>query len=167
MKLILPLMLLASVTAHAQTLEVRASQVTCAELQRTLAENGALIVVKKILFFKDKTFVRHSDSCSSDQYKKTFTFKTIDEKHCEAGEICRYIPTPSEDTGYSGGSSSDYGGYYGGGTSGWSSGGGSSYDPPSSSDRGSRYDPPSSSDRGPRYDPPSSGDRGSRYCPSC
>lgn len=147
-------------SAFAEVPSIRASKVTCQELKDTVEKYGAVIVKKKILLFTTSKYVSHKANCSTDQYSRSYSFKTKDVRDCVVGEWCENPYVYTESSTYSG--------------SGWS---GNDYSTPSydnstpSSDRGPRYDPPSRDYEGPRYDPPSRDDndreRGPRYCPNC
>lgn len=168
MKFFIMMTIFAWGSAYAEVPTVRASKVTCQELKQTVEKYGAANVKsKKLGIFNSTKFVQHKATCSTDQYTRTFSFKTKDVRACVVGEWCE---DPYVYTG--GGYDTDPS------PSPWErdtpdTDRGPRYDPPSRDDhdRGPRYDPPSrdDNDRGPRYDPPTRGDneRGPRYCPNC
>lgn len=139
---IISILAIISFSAKAELPEIRASKVTCEELQSFIHEHGTVKVLKKV-FFKLKGIQVGPELhavCGRNYYSYPISFRTLDESHCVVAQECvRHVTEAPRHREYD---RYDY-------------------------DYGRHYNPPSRGSSGPRYNPPSRSERGPRYCPSC
>ncbi len=176
MKKMIPFLILASAVAHAEIPEVRARNVTCAEIQQTLASYSTITVVTKPFIFAQRLTVSVDIACADYQAKTQAYFNTADLNDCPVGFYCAdrvvYTPAPNPGPYYPRPNPGPYypnpnpGHYYPHPTPGPSHGGGGHYNPPHPGEHGGHYNPPSGGhgsgggmggSHGGHYNPPSGG----------
>lgn len=78
--------------AMADVPEIRAKEVTCAELQQNIANYKEVTVLYRPFLFMNRLTVNSEIECGASADKKQAFFKTKDEKSCAAGFFCEERP---------------------------------------------------------------------------